>query len=914
MKRVQHPSGAGVRAVGWFVRRAGIARMTTLALAVGIALAALTGPRLVLATAGLAAVLGTLVLGLAWRASEAPIVTPSLLVVSAVVLTGLLSGYLVGGVRVAELGRSPLSRHSDAQIQAQVTLLGTPKQSGGWQRVVARVDKAALLAGQAEGRAEALPSATGEHVLVEIESPGAAAAVHKQGEILALRGRVQRPATKSASGFDQATYLRNQGIAVVLAVQAGSVERLGNRGGVSGWFDHLRDKARSHLSRGPDKRLDRVLQGVVMGETDGLDQGWVEAFRRSGTAHMFSVSGLHVASLAALMMGLAKLARAPRWLGFLSAAVASGLMIPFVGASPPVVRAVVMISVVLFGQWVGRRRDQWQVLGLAASAVLCLNPYSLFDIGFQLSFAAFAGLISLLKPLQRALSFLPRGIASNAAVSIAASVGTAPVSLAVFGRTSLVAVFANLLVVPTLAPVIGLGLGSVAAGFLWPGLSVALDYAVSPLLAWTVEVSRLFALAPVLQTQQLQHGGVAALFAVMAFPAALALVGRILRLPSKVRLPFYRTVTLALYRRRPRSRRLAVSMAALLVLAASVAGWVAYSSVQSGIGRVIAVTRDWPRSLEVRVLDVGQGNAVLVRTPDHHALLFDAGPSGCNLEKQLQSLGVTRLDAVLVSHPHADHFAGLLDCVESVHVDTIIDHVEVVATRRGAGGSEASGSPGAADGAEGPRGPDAAGGHAATGDSGAAAAPSSAASGGAEARAYLRLRQELEDHGSAHVLAHEDMMLAMGGLTIHLFTPQDPLVLVDGPDPWARVSKPPGGDEMNATSIVALVSWGEKDFLLPGDAEADVLERYPLPAVEVLVVPHHGSKGAVSSRLLERLAPRVAAVSVGAENMFGHPDPATMALLRTSLGTVLRTDQSGWVSFVVTDTTMRVTAERRAGS
>ena len=82
----------------------------------------------------------------------------------------------------------------------------------------------------------------------------------------------------------------------------------------------------------------------------------------------------------------------------------------------------------------------------------------------------------------------------------------------------------------------------------------------------------------------------------------------------------------------------------------------------------------------MRVLDVGQGNAVLVRTPQHHALLFDGGPSDCDLAGQLRALGVRRLDVVVISHPHADHFAGLLQALRAgSQVATLVDNVQVAA-------------------------------------------------------------------------------------------------------------------------------------------------------------------------------------------------------------------------------------------
>ena len=161
---------------------------------------------------------------------------------------------------------------------------------------------------------------------------------------------------------------------------------MGRRGGVAGAFDRLREAAREHLSLGPDSRINEVLQGVVMGDTVGIDQGWLEAFRRSGTAHMLSVSGLHVASLAAIMIGLARLLRAPRWAGFVLAAAAAVLMVPFVGPSPPIIRSAVMIVVVLLGRWVGRGRDQWQILALAAVGHPGHEPFASMTWAFSFRF------------------------------------------------------------------------------------------------------------------------------------------------------------------------------------------------------------------------------------------------------------------------------------------------------------------------------------------------------------------------------------------------------------------------------------------------------------------------------------------------------------------------------------------------
>ena len=871
-ERVRYAGGPA----GWFVRRAGLARVSTLALAFGLSLAALIGARVLAAAIGLGFALILVIGSVGLRRHTADRMRPSLVMVVCIVLVGLFSGYLLGAVRVLALQSSDLVPHIGSTITARVTVTGTVRQSGRWQSATARVDMVSLEpAGAVQGRIP-LQAAGGEAVLLEMESQADNAPILQQGQILAVTATIGEPEGESASGFDQRKYLRNQGIEVVVSAYSYNVRVLGSRGGVAGWFDRLRVSARDHLSRGTDSRLDEVLQGIVMGDTAGIDEGWVEAFRRSGTAHMLSVSGLHVAALAAIMIGLAKLARAPRGLGFLLAAAASCLMIPFVGASPPVVRSVVMILIVLAGRWVGRSRDQWQVLGLAAAVVLALNPYALFDVGFQLSFGAFAGMLILVAPVRRALGFLPRSVGGNVAVSVAASAGTAPISLAVFGRMSLVAVFANLAVVPVLPVITGLGMASIVAGFLWPGLSTALDVAVSPAIAWTVQASRFFAAAPVLEARQLGRSGVAVMAAAAALPAAFALAGRIMPVPLGLPLPCYRRTTRWLYMRRPRKRHLASALGVVLVVCLLTAGWVAYPPLQDGAFKVAAAVQGgWPDSLDVRVLDVGQGNAILVRTPDHHALLFDGGPEGCGLGGQLRSLGVTTLDLALISHPHADHFAGLLECVDGLHVKVLVDRTELTEPKSSA---------------------------------------ASPATGAQEARAYLNLRARLAKSGCRHVLAHTGMALQIGGLQIHLYTPQQSLAMVDGDAPWALRSGPPGGDEMNSGSIVALASWGKSDILLPGDAEAQVLEQYDLPPVEAIVVPHHGSRGGVSARFLQAIEPEVAVISVGKGNTFGHPDASTIRLLVDATVTVLRTDEAGWVSLDVQDGAMSITTERRAGS
>ena len=831
----------------------------------GLAVAALCGSQAATALIGLIVALACLLFAAFCGHSG----IGRLVLVPAVLLTGLFSGLLLGGARIASLESGHLLCREGETARVRIVVSGPVRESRGWQSAVATVQWSDLDA-----------EAKGEDVWFEVP-PDEGVPLMQQGQIAECTARVEAPEEAGDAGFDQKRWLRQQGVCTVLkSVDARSLMIVGTRGGMAGAFDRLREAAREHLSVGPDVRVNEVLQGVVTGDTTGIDEAWLEAFRRSGTAHMLSVSGLHVASLAMIMIALARLMRTPRWVGFVLAAAAALLMIPFVGPSPPIIRAAVMIVIVLLGRWLGRGRDQWQVLALAAVVILTINPYGLFDVGFQLSFAALAGLMALSPRLQRVFGRLPAVISGNLSVSLAAAFGTAPVALAQFGRTSLVSPLANLLVVPTLPVVTCLGMASVFAGLLWDGLSVALDTLASVPMMWTVMISRAAARVPVLTGGDVGRAIAASVGGAVLLPIALACVGRGVRAPARVLPRFCRRGLAWVRRRRPKRAWAAWVVAAAVVGVGLACGSAAYTlgslgahRAQEGLG-----ARSWPEDVEVRVLDVGQGNAVLVRTPQRHALLFDGGPEGCDLGGQLRSLGVRRLDAVVISHPHADHFAGLHEALDSVEIGTLVDHVLVPAT-------EARGPPASGSGGEG-------------------------AGASDEARSYLEFREALRAKGVEYALSGAGGSIEIDGVVVWFFSPPRPLEMSAVGDPWERRGGPPTGDELNAASLVAVVEAEGASVLLPGDAEADTLVRYELPPSDVLVVGHHGSKGAVSSTLLDRLGVLAGIVSVGHNNSFGHPDKGTIGLLDEMMDQVLRTDTAGWVSCRLKQGSISIATER----
>ena len=461
------------------------------------------------------------------------------------------------------------------------------------------------------------------------------------------------------------------------------------------------------------------------------------------------------------------------------------------------------------------------------------------------------------------------------AVSLAATIGTAPVSLLTFGQVSLVGVVANPLVVPLVPLIMALGLGSVALGFASPLIAGGLNTAAGVLVGWVSTVAALLAKAPVMTTAN----------------AAMVLMGVVgAFLGSRV--------ATARFRGRSGSSPRGVGPNPVARVVACLIGGALLATVPLGVssaysrGEVWWAARDWPETGEVRVLDVGEGNAILVRSPQGSTVLIDGGPVQADLLDDLLHLGVDRLDVVVVSHPHADHFGGLADVVRRIPVGLFVDQVE----EEGAGTRVVD-------------------------------APSPADSGGgsaenSEAEAFMTVREAALAAGAQHVLAGDDATLSLGDVSLEFDAPEAPLRMrADGS--WARAREPSSRDGpalssegLNASSVVVMVRLGGLGILVPGDAEAAALAGYTLRDVDCVVVPHHGSRGAVTSALLGALSPEVAVISVGAENPFGHPESGTIETIGKAGVRLFRTDLSGWVSIAPSageESGMRVGVEKIAG-
>jgi competence protein ComEC len=278
---------------------------------------------------------------------------------------------------------------------------------------------------------------------------------------------------------------------VVLHVDAWST--VGRRGGLGGIADRLRAWLRRGSTPGLDGQRRALVQGVLLGDDRGLSDGVKQAFRRSGLYHLLAVSGQNVALLAGGVLGLCVLLGVGRVWGHVGALAAIGAYVLAVGLQPSVIRAAVAGAAVSVAWLLGRLRDTWHVLLLAAVALLAWNPYALFDAGFQLSFAAVAAIFLIGRPLARELEGypVPARLRGGLAISIACTIATAPLLWVEFGRVPVYGVLGNALVEPAVPPLLALAFAAAAVHPVSPAIAHLLAAANGWVAAYVLACARL---------------------------------------------------------------------------------------------------------------------------------------------------------------------------------------------------------------------------------------------------------------------------------------------------------------------------------------------------------------------------------------------------------------------------------------
>jgi len=613
------------------------------------------------------------------------------------------------------------------------------------------------------------------------------------GDAIRFSGTIEpMPGARNPGEFDYGRYLALNGIQGFITVRDSNAIALKERSKgptLSGLIGRAQKAIYGVFDRYHKTEEAAYLKGVVFGYRADLSAEVKQSFMNTGTIHILAVSGSNVVVVALVFSSLIGFLRVSRKVATLFTLIGLLWYMVITGLSPSVVRATIMGSAILGGTILGRKGDVYNSLGFAAFVMLIWDPMYLFDVGFQLSFAAVLSIVYYYPKLEPLIDMIPGKLARSApgksglqlfAVSLAAQIGTMPFTAFYFGRVSVVAVVANLLVVPLSGVNVLLGFATVAFSFVsdWIAASYAAldDFLVSLLLKFVLWCSKV----PFAYVETMKVGGVFA--------------------------AFYYIVVMALFSMR-KPRVLVKSMMALLVAANFVI--------------IRDLFADRVPLLRATVIDVGQGDAILLELPNQHAVLVDTGPKFMTndsgermIAPLLKRKGIEALDAIILTHPHDDHVGGCKYLLENFRAGRLI--------------------------------------------------LSDTASSGRPFRELLTQAREL---GIPILLTQAGESLQFD-LTTRIF------VLHAAPKSRPR--------DLNDESIVVKVVYGRSSLLLMGDAstrvEAELLhDGAPILASDVIKVAHHGAVTSSGTEFLETAKPTLALISVGRENKFKHPSPVVLS-------------------------------------
>lgn len=674
----------------------------------------------------------------------------------------------------------------------------------------------------------------GARALVTLTAaPGETLPVLSYGQLLEATAKVRKPRNFGNPGaFDYVSYLRHSD--VYWLASARGVNKVRVMPGVCG--TPVRRAAlgvREWLvARIRAITNDDLMPALLVGDNFSVDRAQTAEFRRTGTYHAIVVSGLHISVVAGTALLIMRLLRVPLTALVLFGTVLAWLYAAVADWQAPVVRSAVGFTLFLTAKWFFRRGKLLNLLAVTAMVLLAVDPASLYDPSFQLTFLSVGAIAGLAVPVAEA-TFAPcrdgqgpRGRQFRCEMALVAETLRVPSelllrawtpvfwvvelmcvsacvqlallvpSIGYFHQVSLTSVLANVVVVPALSAAVPVGLAAAATGWRWLAVIA---------------------------------GGLVALGRYAAsFWASVETAGRIPDSPAWVGGGLLAsTVLLSVSLWRSRGR------AATGAVAALVAGfaWVA----------IRWETPIPPGLTELNVIDVGQGDSLLVVLPDGRTLLVDAGgiPS---FDPRLRSRmdigedvvspylwrrGLRHLDYVAVTHLHDDHAGGLPAVIRNFRPREVWTGL----------------------------------------------AP--------ESSPLLKQIQEAARGSGSRVRS-----LRAGEV-------QDGIRVL-----WPVPGAEPGAVAKNDDSLVLLISNRKHKFLLMGDAEERAETGIAAPEdVDVLKAGHHGSKTSSTTGLLERTRPLFAAISAGEGNSYGHPNPAVLDRLRMNGVRVMRTDSMGLIQF-----------------
>ncbi len=605
-------------------------------------------------------------------------------------------------------------------------------------------------------------------------------------------------------GFDYRKYLEGQGIsAVFYAYDLKKEKAIDPRLVFARIMARFKAKMENNIELTLSKPYSSLLKGLLLGTKKQIEPEIFEDFNRVGMVHILAVSGLHVGYVLLATLYILRKFAAKESIKLIAAAVVLLMFIVVTGSNPPVIRAGLMAFIALAGKLLGRERDMVNALFFTVMVMLIINPFYLFMASFQLSIAAVLGILFLYPRLKNKLNFLPHEKLSDLfCVTLAAQMGVLPLTVYYFNQVSLISPVANLLIIPLAGVCVILGFLS-AIFLVWLPPAAVINKINGVFLWGVLKISNLFASLP---------------YTTLSLPS-----------PSVFNILCYYVVMVLFFGLIP-SKSIKIDKKKVFIFV------VIFVAVVN-----LVVIFKGSNVLQVIFFDVGQGDAVLIRTPDNRTALIDTGmfESGKYvIHRFLKKEGIKKIDLVVVTHFHEDHCGGLLYLIDHLDIERIIVSPGNVCTEL-----------------------------------------------------FQQLIEKVKQT-STHVLAlSRGDRFWLGDVCFHVLHPS--------PD-----FKPMDDSDLNDSSIVLKMNYKQVDFLFTGDVENRgeteiIMENLPLKA-DVIKIAHHGAATSNSFDFLKAVDASYAIISVGEYNRFGHPHIRVLKDLSQLNTQIYRTDKNGAVE-VTTD-------------
>jgi competence protein ComEC len=551
----------------------------------------------------------------------------------------------------------------------------------------------------------------------------------------------------------------------------------------------------------------------LLGDRTDLSEEIKTAFMNTGTIHVLAVSGSHVVLVAEIIfvvVGLLRFSKRPK---ILIAIMALLYYMFLTGATPSVVRATLMIIVFYLGKLFEERTDVYNVLGVSAIIILLIEPKQLFDVGFQLSFSAVFSIVYFYPKLNALIPKIPEPLEEFKilkwvwqlfAVSLAAQIGTLPFTAFYFGKVSIVSLFANLIVVPLVGLIVTIGLSGALLGIFSMWFASCFNE--------VNDILTIFTLNFVKWAEQVPYAIVnTATFGLRETIVYAALIGFLFNIGNKV----------------IQKRIILFSLFAANIL----------------LFDLFFQPND--KNLRITFLDVGQGDGAVIQFPTGEVIVVDAGPKTNDFDAGekivapfLRRNGISLIDAIITSHPHADHLGGVPYLMKNFIVKQTID-------------------------------------------------------AGQLAQSNLFYEYNFLNNGKRHLIEKAGILFPISNARLYFIHPIKKFIDLDSSN---------GYSNLNQSSLVFKLQYGSTSFLFTGDAEIEAEEHlvnsyHEFLHSDVLKAGHHGSSTSSSEYFINAVKPKEVIVSVAKFNKFRHPSKRVIERFKSFGASVFRTDVEGAIIF-----------------